>query len=229
MNDMTAWILGEAPGDFISPALLKRIEGDCIAPMDQAIARENLKLFKRIMDEQQAVFCLFFGTLLGAIREGDFITHDYDTDVVVMEEDRRALARAAPRLAEAGFELVRSKDHGRFITFMRKGEFIDVYVAKKDHRFPLQRCWNIDGSLVPRPLLADFMDFPFLEESFRIPRRYEEIFFALYGADWRTPKRNCPSYTPFDIFHPYRSAVLFLKKYLPRETVQWLKHLIKRS
>lgn len=229
MSTMTGWILGTTPGDFISPALLERIAGDFFKPMDRVIARENLKLFKRIMDENQTGFFLFFGTLLGAIREGDFIEHDYDTDVGILAENRIAFARAAPKLVEAGFEFARSKDRGRFVTFLRKGEFIDVYVAKATRRFPCRRCWNVDGSLLPHPLLAEFTDFPFLEDSYRIPRRYEEIFIALYGADWRVPKSNCTAYAPFDLYHPYRSTVLLLRRHLSPGAIKQLKHLLGRA
>ena len=229
MDSTMAWILGHTSGDFITPALLQRIAGDFFKPMNRAVARENLKLFKRIMDESHTEFMLIFGTLLGAVREGDFIEHDYDTDVMIMEESRAGLAHAAPRLLQSGFEFVRCKNHGRFVTFMRKGEFIDVYVAENDHRFPWRACWNVDGSLLPRALLNDFTDFSFLQETFRVPSRYEEIFVILYGKDWRVSRKNCSAYIPFDVFHPYRSTVILIRKYLPRGVARWLKRLIRKA
>ena len=229
MDSMTSWILGNTPGDFISPALLERIAGDSFSPMDRAIARENLILFKRAADESHAVFFLIFGTLLGAVRENNFIEHDYDTDVGIMEETRPRIAEAAPLLIQAGFEFARCKDHGRFLTFMRKGEFIDVYVAKKDRRFPLRQCWNMDGSLLPCDLLTKFMDMEFLGQPFRVPCRYEELFLVMYGTDWRVAKKNCSAHVPFDIFHPYRSTLMLMQTYLPRKTLRRIKRLIKKS
>ena len=52
-----------------------------IKPIDKVIAKENLFLLKDICDEAGLKFILFYGTLLGAIREHDFITHDEDIDL----------------------------------------------------------------------------------------------------------------------------------------------------
>ncbi len=229
MDSMSSWILGNTPGDFISPALLERIAGDSFKFMDRAIARENLILFKRAADESHAIFFLFFGTLLGAVRENNFIEHDYDTDVGIMEEVRPRIAEAAPLLIQAGFEFVRCKEHGRFLTFMRKGEFIDIYVAKKDRRFPRRQCWNMDGSLLPYDLLTEFVDLEFSGESFLVPRRYEELLVVMYGTDWRVPKKDCSAHVPFDILHPYRSTSMLMRTYLPRKTLRRLKRLINKS
>jgi phosphorylcholine metabolism protein LicD len=228
MDSMTSWILGHTKGDFITPRLLERIAGDFFKPMDRAIARENMMLFKQTMDACQAEFCLFFGTLLGAVREGDFIPHDYDTDVVIMEASRTRLAEAAPRLIEAGFELARCKDHGRFLTFIRKGEYIDINVAKEERRL-FRHCWNVDFSLLSYEVLTEFREFTFLGEQFLVPARYEEALVQMYGADWRVPKRNVSAHIPFNIFEPYRTSVILARKYLPRRVAEWLKRLIRRT
>ena len=47
-----------------------------IKPLNKEIANENLKLLKEVCDRNHLTFLLFFGTLLGAVREHGFITHD---------------------------------------------------------------------------------------------------------------------------------------------------------
>ncbi len=229
MDAIASWILGIEKGDFITESLLQRIEGDSFRPMDRDVARENIKLFKEAMDRANAEFFLFFGTLLGAVRERDFISHDYDTDAVIMEKERGRLPDAAGLLMEAGFEFVRCKNHGRFVTFMRKGEYIDVYVAEERHRFPYRLCWNVDGSLVAHGLLKEFTDVEFLGERYRVPRRYDDVLVELYGTDWRIEKRNCSARVPFDPFHPYRSMVLMIRKIVPAKTLKTLKRLLGRA
>jgi hypothetical protein len=44
-----------------------------IKPIDKEKAKENLSLLKRICNAHHLEFILFYGTLLGAIREQDFI------------------------------------------------------------------------------------------------------------------------------------------------------------
>ena len=54
-----------------------------IKPIDKKKAKENLSLLKRICNEHNLDFILFYGTLLGAIREHDFISHDEDIDIAM--------------------------------------------------------------------------------------------------------------------------------------------------
>jgi hypothetical protein len=61
-----------------------------IKPIDKAIAKENLLLLKDILDKNHLRFLLLFGTLLGAVREHDFIAHDEDIDLVMKKEDMPA-------------------------------------------------------------------------------------------------------------------------------------------
>ena len=56
-----------------------------IKKIDKIIARENLLLFKDIVSKHHIPFGLIAGTLLGAIREHDFIEHDEDVDLFLFE------------------------------------------------------------------------------------------------------------------------------------------------
>ena len=56
--------------------------------IDKEIAKENLLAFQNVMDRNSITFSLAYGTLLGAIRESDFISHDEDIDVAILDEDR---------------------------------------------------------------------------------------------------------------------------------------------
>ena len=58
-----------------------------IKPIDKVIAKENLLLLKGILDKHNLKFLLSFGTLLGAVREHDFISHDEDIDLIMFKRD----------------------------------------------------------------------------------------------------------------------------------------------
>ena len=58
-----------------------------IKRINKKIAHENLLILKRLCDEAGLKFILFYGSLLGAVREHDFITHDEDIDVVMYKSD----------------------------------------------------------------------------------------------------------------------------------------------
>src|ERR1700742_3734835 len=75
--------------------------------MDQAISRENLKIFCDIVGRSGITFGIFFGTLLGAIREGRFITHDEDIDIYVLNEQRDLFLSLLYEFKNNQFELAR--------------------------------------------------------------------------------------------------------------------------
>lgn len=76
-----------------------------IKPIDKTIANENLQLLKQVCDRNHLTFLLFFGTLLGAVREHGFITHDEDIDLVMLKSDMPAFLAMLFELREVGFEL----------------------------------------------------------------------------------------------------------------------------
>ena len=49
--------------------------------IDKEKAFENLSIFKEIADRNGFKFFLAYGTMLGAVREKDFIDHDEDIDL----------------------------------------------------------------------------------------------------------------------------------------------------
>jgi len=94
--------------------------------IDKKIANENLQLLKRICERNQLQFILMFGTLLGAVREHDFIDHDEDIDLVMDKKDLPAFLDMLFELRENGFEMARYERRG-FLSIIRKGEYIDIY------------------------------------------------------------------------------------------------------
>jgi hypothetical protein len=114
------------------------------------------------------------------------------------------------------------------MTFLRKGERIDVFVAEATYRFPAQPCWNVSGVLVSRRLLAEFTDLSFLDEHFRVPMRYRDALVEMYGKDWRIEKKHSPALPSLDMLHPFQSVVYLLSPLIPRGVKKRLKRLLGR-
>jgi lipopolysaccharide cholinephosphotransferase len=55
--------------------------------MNKKAAFEDLMAMKKVLDEEKIIFWLAHGTLLGIIRDNDFIKWDNAVDIHVMEED----------------------------------------------------------------------------------------------------------------------------------------------
>ena len=73
---------------------------DNATTIDASIAKQNLLDFKKVLDERNIKFLIMHGTLLGAIREHDFIIHDIDIDTCTLSEEK--LIEAIPALDKVG-------------------------------------------------------------------------------------------------------------------------------
>ena len=74
-----------------------------IKQIDKEIAFENLKLVAQVLNRLGIKWGPFLGTLLGIVRENDFITWDEDTDLYILEEDEDILKSSLWELMSFGF------------------------------------------------------------------------------------------------------------------------------
>jgi lipopolysaccharide cholinephosphotransferase len=154
--------------------------------VDLAVAAENLKLFKSVLDGAGVTFWLAWGTCLGAVREGGFIAHDYDTDVEVHERDKGRLFAVLPKLQALQFDTVFISS-SNYVRVSRGGEKIDVYFLSQGRACGRPVWRSIDGCFD-----IDFFGrldvVAFLGMSCNVPHRPADYLRYIYGEDWREPK-----------------------------------------
>lgn len=153
-----------------------------VKQIDKVIANENLKLLKSILDSHDIHFQLHAGTLLGAVREHDFISHDEDIDLALLEKYRCKLLCILPELEEKGFNVCRY-DRRDLISVIRKGEYIDFYFYRPYN----DKLLSCSGWLVLRNHLEKSVMLEFKGNLYEIPKNWEEYLVAEYGKNWRTP------------------------------------------
>ena len=154
-----------------------------IKRIDKQQANENLQLLKKILDKNGVTFLLFYGTLLGCVREHDFITHDEDIDLAMLDEDRQKLLDSLPELIENGFQIARYDKRG-LLSIIRKNEYIDFYFFVPYKEAGIRSCC---GSLVFEKSLTEIAEYDFKGGKYMGPEDYEQHFRLEYGPDWRTP------------------------------------------
>jgi glycerol-3-phosphate cytidylyltransferase len=154
-----------------------------IKVMDKEIGKENLLLFNKIAKKNNLQFELYYGTLLGAIREHDFIAHDEDIDLVMLKEHLSDFKAILFELRENGFEVIRFDRRQGLCSVMRKGEYIDVYFL--DELYPGVRAMM--GEPTPSKYLMELKECNFQGDVFWIPKDAEEFALFEYGANWKTP------------------------------------------
>lgn len=150
--------------------------------INKKIATKNLIDFKNIMIKNKISFLLGYGTLLGAIREHDFISHDEDIDILMLEEDRTAFFNILTELEKIGFNLCRYDKRG-LLSIMREGEYIDLYFFHQ-HKNEIYKC---AGEFIEKNFLYKKQKIYFLNTEFDIPEKAEEILKFWYGDNWKIP------------------------------------------
>lgn len=155
-------------------------------PINREIAKENLLLFKAKVESAKLRFFLVYGTLLGAVREGDFIAHDSDVDVGMYSQDKNKFLPLLFDLKKQGLELVRFDNN--LLSLMKDGEYIDIYFFKK--KLLPKVGWHSDGFYIPARYLEDLETIEFHHSQFLAPKDYLALLAFLYGSDWNVPKEN---------------------------------------
>jgi len=163
---------------------------------EQAIA--NLKRFYWAAKQVELPFCLMDGTLLGAVRDGDFCPGDEDDlDVGVMDADYHIVDGLVGLLKPQGFEaykplILKGKVEG--FGLKRGASHFDV--IRVNHHPERPECYNVGRG--PNGLMAfvypskhheGFEEIEFYGMKLNVPADPEGFLTARYG-DWRTEIRR---------------------------------------
>ena len=175
--------------------------------IDREVALNNLKDLMPLFAAKGLRTGPIYGTLLGLMREGNFIEWDEDIDMYLLKEQEDMFRDALWDMRKLGFELIRYDKRGLY-SIRRDGEYIDFYVLRSIA--PGLRHMGGPDFLFEK-YLNDTVDFDFKGVTLQIPRDYEEYLEFTYG-DWRTPKR----------YTNYQPGKLKIAK-------MWLKDTIKNN
>ena len=148
-------------------------------------AFDNLKILLNILEKNNVLISPALGTLLGIIRDNNFIEWDEDIDLFVLEEDKDKLLNAFWDLKKEGFDLVRVERAGLLYSVIRNGEYIDFYIMEK---LSPELRGSADIFMLERHL-TDLIDWDFRGITIKIPKDYEEFLNLRYG-NWRIPVRS---------------------------------------
>jgi len=166
--------------------------------MDFDKADKDLQEVKDVYDKYGVRFWLFAGTLLGAIRNKDYITYDHDMDCGMYFEDNDKIPKIFEELEKRGFRCMTGAnmktEDGTYKYFsfkIHRNELIDMlcFIKIKDKRVYMH------GGMPKGMISTWWSDAKFFDEldkiNFRgteyyIPKHVEEGLDLWYG-NWRKP------------------------------------------
>ncbi len=154
-----------------------------------------------ILDNADVRYWLDFGTLLGAVRDGDIISWDNDADISYYHDDRdRMILALVKNIYSVGKHQLQVVGAGRFRVFysynLMDEPWLDLYawtdqakeklVSAEGEGF-LKRLWpykQVIGELTR-------IDMKAWDKSVFVPEFYEQRLKNLY-KDWKTPVNKVP-------------------------------------
>ena len=176
-------------------------------PMSFEEAKDLLFTSKNLLSEYGIKIYFVYGTLLGALREHSFISHDYDIDVYTDQYDE--LLKNVPELYKKGLKLCRVQEN-KLLSFSYNGFYLDIYI-KKDAPFPWIWCKQIGHDILPAKLVNGSEEIDFLGGKFLVPANPEKLIVFFYGKTWRTPikgKHAKSSIIPIHIWRYFAKPML---------------------
>lgn len=179
-------------------------------PMHAATAFMLLRDVASVLEKYQCTYWLSDGTLLGAMRENDFIPHDNDVDLGVWAAnfDIRVIHELIQRYGCRIVRLQGKPDDGMIISVQRVGVHLDMFfyypLKKSNTKHPSAKIYHsiyflnkpFNTSNKARHYDCVYPEFkPLVQRKFRgrkfwVPKNAQQHLTAAYGKDWHTPQTN---------------------------------------
>ena len=186
-------------------------------PINKENAFKLLTIITEVFEKNNIFFMPMWGTLLGIIRNGDFIDHDDDVDLMMEYSDEDKLYEALHELKEKGVFLCK-QFHGKIYTFVSSdGIICDIDVLRKTI-FPYSiRYYMLLDRFRPKYLFGKYKKIDFKGLKVNIPENTNEFLSYFYGESWRIPQKGVQGRS----FPKWMILETFV--YKVRRKIRWIK------
>lgn len=169
-----------------------------LSKMDVENARKNFLEINDILNRLNVRFYLSEGTLLGAIRDGDFIAWDHDLDLRIMVTDWKSSMREDFELAGFRYKeslcsrLYKGKSSGCVVIkrSIRADLALNYYYPPEDLYLTLAHRPNDFNTLRAASFYRGDHFTDFAGVRVRVPHPPEEYLRIPYGEHWKTPRKD---------------------------------------
>lgn len=161
-----------------------------------------------------------FGTLIGIVRNDDFLPWNPVFDIYILKEDEERFKDVLWLLEEVEFKLVRHERRGLYY-LRRNNEYIKVFVL---HKISSDVRHTGGGDFIHETYLQNLVKWNFGGIELNVPEKVDEYLELRYG-NWYQPKQTV-NYNVGKIKQYYHWAKTWLQDYLPNDIYYYwlLKH-----
>lgn len=165
-------------------------------PSDDGYKGWCLETYYTLRDEiRQAIGCdafAIYGTMLGAVREGNFIGHDNDFDMVYVsrhsepEAVKAEFVQLCEYLIDAGYWLKPKKTH----TWVRRRDTrqkMDIFFSWFDSEGRFHLSYGYHGEPVGREGFEERVPYTLAGRRILLPAASPEILEQTFGKGWKSP------------------------------------------
>lgn len=201
--------------------------------------KNNCQQFFELLIQNDIKFWLMAGTLLGAVRERNFINHDADIDIAIWIEDKQKFLDVIKNSDWQFFQIWRREigitRHG----FERSQSKIDVFLMDKDDKFAylysymknhFSPVWDTEWRIkFPIQLFNEIIPYNISDIKCFIPKEAEKILALHYTKDWQTPdiKWNNAKIPSVDI--EYKELAIIIPTFLRDDKLKILINSISST
>ena len=177
-----------------------RMENTISIQQTQRISLEILHTIASICEEQGFRYYLIYGTLIGAVRHHGYIPWDDDVDIMMPRPDYdQLLAYLYKNISDYPdlrvFNHDVNPDYPYMITRISDDRYRIVMANEKPYdKNSYVGCvvWLSGGKkdIFLREWFDEYIEAPFEEYTFRIPRAYDKVLRHIYGDYMKLPPEN---------------------------------------
>jgi len=158
---------------------------------------DSFKRFILLLEENNVKYVIFAGTLLGAVRNNNFMDHDTDTDIAIPVEEMDKVKNIIESSKWKIFgkwrrELSVKEQMGGNLYYK-----IDIFFIEEDdknsylyaYRYNQDtKKWDIEWRMnFPKGIFINRLRYKIRNIDIYIPNQYEEILEYEYGTNWKIP------------------------------------------
>ncbi len=173
---------------------------------------------KSILDANNIQFMPVFGTLLGIVRQGNFIPHDTDVDMAIWEKDREKLVDLIPEFEKAGLRFACCWEPIIY-TFEYGTVTCDFYILSAAPKPYTKWMICLHEHLVPKKYFNGTQKIDFLGTLFDVPANPERLLRYGYGRKWMIPSNRKGNFDSNWLVHIriqkfYHRCIRYIKRHI---------------